>query len=120
MRMCGRALEDSSEEARPAAQQPTEDATEEAASDGGATEAALAAHVRIAQGVTDRSDDFHRSEEPVAVFGEPADHVTQLVVAGQDAALVTEETALAVEQAAQEASEEAAVDRPKNTLRAHR
>jgi hypothetical protein len=126
--MSGRALEDSSEEARPAAQQSAEDATEAApedaaedpAADGGATEAVLAADVRVGQRVTDRADDIHCSEETVALSGETTNHIAQLVVAGQDAALVTEDTALAVEQAAQQTSEEAAVDRPEYTLRAVR
>jgi hypothetical protein len=123
--MCGKGLEDSPEEAGPAAQQPAEDATEAAAqqtaqgsaADSRIAEAVLAADIRVAQRVTDRSNDLHRSEEAVTFLGETTDHVAQLVIAGHDAALVAEETALATQQATQETAEDAAVDGTEDTVR---
>jgi hypothetical protein len=103
-------LENASEEARAGAQQTAEDAaeTEGSAADGRAVEATLSADVRFRQHVADRADDLQRAV--TGLPGQTADHVTELVVAGENAALVTEDSAFTVEQPACETAEQSSIE----------
>ena len=103
-------LEDASEEAGAGAQQTAEDAaeTEGSAADGRAAEAALSADLRFRQHVADAADDLQRAVAGLA--GQAADHVTELVVAGENTALVTEDSALTAEQPAHETVEQSSIE----------
>ena len=90
-------LENSSEEAGAAAQQTAENPaeTEGSAADGRAAEAALAADLRRRQHVADRTDDLQRTVAGLA--GQASYDLTELIVAGEDAAFVTEDSTLSAE-----------------------
>jgi hypothetical protein len=114
-------LEDSPEKAGAAAQQTAQEAAEDipaehtaegAAPDHRPAEAAFAAHVRVGHHVTDRPDNVEAAadEAVVARVREPGDHVAELVVSGDDAALVTEEPAFTLHEAPDETAEQPAVN----------
>jgi hypothetical protein len=103
-------LEDASEEAAAVAQQTAEDSTEEAATDAGAAEAALATDVVVDQ-VRDGADSLKPAANKLAVLRvEALDDVADLVVAGEDSALVSEDAAFTVQQTAHKPVQHPSVD----------
>jgi hypothetical protein len=112
-------LEDSPEKAGSAAQQTTQDAaeaasqqtTEGAAADGRGAEAALAADVRVARHVLHRADNLERTADQAAIVRSKAlNDITELVVSGQETALVTEDPAFALQQPAHKTAQQSTVD----------
>jgi hypothetical protein len=108
-------LEDASEEAAAVAQQTAEDSAEEAATDAGAAEAALAADVVVDQ-VGDGADGLKPAADDLAVLRvEALDDVAELIVTGEDAALVSEDPAFTVQHTADEPVQQTAIDSTEDT-----
>ena len=115
------ALEDASEEAGAAAQQTAEDAaeTEETAADGRADRSCP--HRRSGAWPTRRRPHRRPPAGRPALAGETTDDVTELVVAGQDTALVAENPTFAAEQPAHETVEQPSVEQSQEAAdRRHR
>ncbi len=105
------ALEDASEEAGAAAEQPPRTPPRTPVPTA-AAEAALAADVRCAGDVGHRVSDVQPAANQLVASGaEAPDDVTELVVTGQDATLVAEDPAFAVEQPADQTVEQPSVNR---------
>jgi hypothetical protein len=119
-------LEHSPEKAGAAAQQTAQETTENisaehtaegTAPDRRIAETTFAANVRIGHHVADRPDDVETAtnEAVVTRVGKAGDHVAELIVASQDATLMTEDAAFAVEEAADDTAEQPAVDSAEET-----
>jgi hypothetical protein len=109
-----KSLENASEKAGAVAQQPAEHATDAAA----ASKAALTADIGVTQHILHRTDDLHTAADETVVFGTEAfDDVTQLVVSGQDTALVAEDPAFAMQKASDEAVQQPAVGSTKKATK---